>query len=79
MNLGRNRCFWSKNWVREHLDKLDIHRKSTGPEELHLLVLSKQVNTEARLLTIIFKSLWQSRDMLKNCKSKCHPILKKGQ
>lgn len=67
-----------KLWVREHLAKLDIH-KSTGPEGLDPLVLSKQVNTEARLLTIIFKRLWQSREMPKNCKSKCHPSLKKGQ
>lgn len=66
-------------WVREHLAKLGIH-KSMGSEGLHPLVLGKQVNTKARLPTIIFERLCQSREVPKNCeKANVTAVFKKEQ
>ncbi|KFV81576.1 hypothetical protein N308_13167, partial [Struthio camelus australis] len=48
--------------VREHLNKLDIH-KSTGPDEIHPGVLRELVDVIARPLSIIFERSWRTGEV----------------
>ncbi|KGL79366.1 RNA-directed DNA polymerase from mobile element jockey, partial [Tinamus guttatus] len=68
-----------KDWVREHLRKLDTH-KSMGPDGMHPRVLRELADVIAKLLSIIFERSWRTGEVLEDWKkANVMPVFKKGK
>ncbi|KFV81912.1 hypothetical protein N308_05122, partial [Struthio camelus australis] len=66
-----------EDWVRDHLDKLDIH-KSMVPDGMHPRVLRELADVIARPLPILFERSWRTGEVPEDWKkASVTPVFKK--
>jgi len=71
--------FVEKDWVRDHLSKLDSH-KFVGPGRMHPRVLRELADVIAELLSIIFERSWRTGEVPEDWrKANVTPVFKKSK